>query len=250
MKPLILIAGPCVIESYETCAEVAAELVNLQARHGAKLHCIFKSSFDKANRTSIASYRGVGVSDGIDILMRIHDDFKLPITTDFHTCEQVSRHGSWFDVIQIPALLSRQTDLIASAAMVGVPVNVKKGQFMAPGDIAGIRTKFDSVGSGAGEFWITERGSCFGFNRLVVDFTGFDIMRQYADKVIMDCTHSNNGKRSDGITLARCAVASGADGLFIECHPDPPHAKCDGPNSLDIASLGPLINELMENVGR
>jgi 2-dehydro-3-deoxyphosphooctonate aldolase (KDO 8-P synthase) len=245
MKQLILIAGPCVIESYQTCAEVAIELAELQARYGDKVRVIFKSSFDKANRTSISSYRGVGVSEGIEILTRIHDDFKIPITTDFHTCEQVSQYGSWFDVIQIPALLSRQTDLIASAARVGVPVNVKKGQFMAPGDVAGIKTKFDAMRKESSEFWITERGSCFGFGRLVVDFTGFETMRRHSDKVIMDCTHSNNSKRSDGETLARCAIAAGADGLFIECHPSPDSAKCDGPNSLELSRLGPLIESII-----
>jgi 2-dehydro-3-deoxyphosphooctonate aldolase (KDO 8-P synthase) len=241
MKTLVLIAGPCVVESYQTCAEVASELVKLQARHGDKLHCIFKSSFDKANRTSIASFRGIGCSDGIDVLARIGIDYKLPITTDFHTVEQVNEYARYFDVIQIPALLSRQTDLITSAAMAGPIVNVKKGQFMKPSDVMGIREK----ARGAKELWITERGTCFGYGRLIVDFTGFAIMRPHADKLIMDCTHANNGRRSDGKTLARCAIAAGADGLFIETHPDPDHAKCDGPNSLELAELGPLVDEII-----
>ena len=239
--PLILIAGPCVIEDYETCAEVAEELVKLQAQHGDKLHCIFKSSFDKANRSSIDSYRGPGILVGMDMLEAIKSVYHLPITTDFHTSEQVLHHGARVDVIQIPALLSRQTDLIASAAMVGSIVNVKKGQFMKPADVMGIREKV----SGAEQFWVTERGTSFGFGRLVVDFTGFDTMRAHADRLIMDCTHSNNGKRSDTATLARCAIAAGADGLFIETHPNPDQAKCDGPNSLDLKELGPLVGEII-----
>jgi 2-dehydro-3-deoxyphosphooctonate aldolase (KDO 8-P synthase) len=255
MKPLILIAGPCVIESYDTCAKVAEELVNLQGRHGDNFHCIFKSSIDKANRTSISSYRGLGWENGFDIMRRVASEFKLPITTDFHTCEQVEQYGRYFDVIQIPALLCRQTDLISSAAMVGMLwdgkceitntiVNVKKGQFLKPQDVASIIEKARASRPGC-EVWITERGVSFGYGRMIVDFTGFDTMRQYADKVICDCTHSNNGKRSDGITLARCAIAAGADGIFVECHPQPDQAKCDGPNSLHLASLGPLIDSII-----
>ena len=239
--PLILIAGPCVIEDYETCAEVAEELVKLQVQHGDKLHCIFKSSFDKANRSSIASYRGPGIEVGMDMFESIKAVYHLPITTDFHTSDQVLHHGARVDVIQIPALLSRQTDLIASAAMVCSIVNVKKGQFMKPADVMGIREKV----RGAEQFWVTERGTSFGFGRLVVDFTGFDIMRPHVDRMIMDCTHSNNGKRSDTATLARCAIAAGADGLFIETHPNPDQAKCDGPNSLALEDLGPLMGEII-----
>lgn len=248
MKPLILIAGPCVIESWEVCAKVAEVLADIQAKHGNKLHCIFKSSFDKANRSSIDSYRGIGVEAGMEMLIKVSDGYKLPITTDFHTCEQVLTWGGHVNAIQIPALLSRQTDLLASAAMVskhlGPPVNVKKGQFMAPGDVKGIRSKLPGV-----EFWITERGVSFGYGRTIVDFTGFDIMRPYVDKIIVDCTHSNNGKRSDGITLARCAITAGADGIFVEVHPSPDAdiggAKCDGPNSLVLSNLGPFVEDLI-----
>jgi 2-dehydro-3-deoxyphosphooctonate aldolase (KDO 8-P synthase) len=243
MKPIILIAGPCVIENYETCAEVAAELVKLQARHGDKIKCIFKSSIDKANRTSISSYRGLGWRDGFDIMREVAAKFNLPITTDFHTSDQVRECGRFFDVIQIPALLSRQTDLIAAAAMVGSIVNVKKGQFMKPQDVAGIGEKARLSRPGC-DVWITERGSCFGYGRMIVDFTTFDTMRQYVDKVICDCTHSNNGRRSDGITLARCAISAGADGIFVEVHPDPDKAKCDGPNSLELQELGPLVDSI------
>jgi 2-dehydro-3-deoxyphosphooctonate aldolase (KDO 8-P synthase) len=244
MNPLILIAGPCVIENYDTCAQVAEVLVNLQARHGDKLHCIFKSSIDKANRSSISSYRGLGWENGFDIMRRVASEFKLPITTDFHTCEQVKDCGRFFDVIQIPALLSRQTDLIASAAMAGPIVNVKKGQFLKPQDVASIIEKARASRPNC-EVWITERGVSFGYGRMIVDFTGIEIMKQHADKVIVDCTHSNNGKRSDGITLARCAVASGADGIFVECHPNPDQAKCDGPNSLELQELGRLVDSII-----
>ena len=242
--PLILIAGPCVIEDYETCAEVAEELVKLQAQHGDKLYCIFKSSFDKANRSSIDSYRGPGILVGMDMLEAIKAVYHLPITTDFHTSEQVSQHGARVDVIQIPALLSRQTDLIATAAMVGPIVNVKKGQFMKPSDVAGIVEKAKAANPYC-TVWITERGTSFGFGRLVVDFTGFDTMRAHADRLIMDCTHSNNGKRSYTATLAKCAIAAGADGLFIETHPNPDQAKCDGPNSLALKDLGPLMDSIL-----
>ena len=244
MKPIVLIAGPCVIENYDTCAQVAEVLVKLQARHGDKLHCIFKSSIDKANRTSISSYRGLGWRNGFDIMRRVACEFELPITTDFHTCEQVKDCGRFFDVIQIPALLCRQTDLISSAAMVGSIVNVKKGQFMSPGDVKGIGEKARLSRPGC-EVWITDRGVSFGYGRLIVDFTGFDTMRQYADKVICDCTHSNNGKCSDGITLARCAVAAGADGIFVEVHPNPDKAKCDGPNSLELQELGRFVDQII-----
>ena len=237
MKPLILIAGPCVVEDGDTCGKVATELGELQVRYGNRIKVYFKSSFDKANRSSIASYRGPGIESGIRILDGIKRLYGIPVTTDFHTVEQVQQYGAMFDVIQIPALLSRQTDLIASAAMVGSIVNVKKGQFMKPADVIGIREKV----RGAEQFWITERGTSFGFGRLVVDFTGFDIMRPHADRIIMDCTHSNNGKRIDTATLARCSIAAGADGLFIETHPNPDKAKCDGPNSLDLKELGPLV---------
>jgi 2-dehydro-3-deoxyphosphooctonate aldolase (KDO 8-P synthase) len=244
---LVLIAGPCVIEDYETCAQVAEVVANLQAQHGDNLHCIFKSSFDKANRTSIASYRGPGVNEGIGILGAIKGEFNMPITTDFHTIEQVYQYGALFDVIQIPALLSRQTDLIASAAMVGSIVNVKKGQYMKPADAMGIHEKAKAARPDC-ELWITERGTCFGYGRLVVDFTGFDIMRPHADRLIMDCTHSNNGKRSDTATLAKCAIAAGADGLFVECHPNPDQAKCDGPNSMDLIELGPLVGDILNHL--
>jgi 2-dehydro-3-deoxyphosphooctonate aldolase (KDO 8-P synthase) len=242
--PLILIAGPCVIEDYATCAEVAEELSNIQYKHGDKLHCIFKSSFDKANRSSIASYRGPCIEFGIDMLEAIKSVYHLPITTDFHTVEQVSKHGGRVDVIQIPALLSRQTDLIASAAMAYGTINVKKGQFMKPSDVAGIVEKAKYANPYC-KVWITERGTSFGYGRLVVDFTGFDIMRTHADRLIMDCTHSNNGKRSDTATLAKCAIAAGADGLFIETHPNPDQAKCDGPNSLELKELVPLVGEII-----
>jgi 2-dehydro-3-deoxyphosphooctonate aldolase (KDO 8-P synthase) len=241
---LVIISGPCVIEDYETCAQVAEVLANLQAQNGNKLHCVFKSSFDKANRTSIASYRGLGIEVGMDMLEAIKSVYHLPITTDFHTSDQVLHHGARVDVIQIPALLSRQTDLIASAAMVGSIVNVKKGQFMKPADAMGIHEKAKAARPDC-ELWITERGTSFGYGRLVVDFTGFDIMRPYADRLIMDCTHSNNGKRSDTATLAKCAIAAGADGLFIETHPNPDQAKCDGPNSLDLRELGPLVGDII-----
>lgn len=244
MTPLILIAGPCVIESYETCAQVAKELVNLQARHGDKLKCIFKSSIDKANRSSISSYRGPGWADGFNIMREITEKFGLPITTDFHTTYQVDAFARFFDVIQIPALLSRQTDLISIAAMAGPVLNVKKGQFMRPSDTAGIGEKARAARPDC-EVWITERGSCFGYGRMIVDFTGFEDMRPHVDKIIVDCTHSNNGRRSDVKILARCAVDAGADGIFLEVHPDPDKAKCDGPNSLELQELGPLIDSVI-----
>ena len=250
---MILIAGPCVVEDFDTCAKVAEQLVILQERHSDKLHCIFKSSFDKANRSSIDSFRSIGLSESIEILCLIHDKFNLPITTDFHTCEQVKQWGSYFDIIQIPALLCRQTDLITSAALVYATVdtdaciiNIKKGQFMSPQDMAGPVEKA-RVANPNCEVWITERGTCFGYNRLVVDFTGFAAMRDHAkpDKLIMDCTHSNNGDRSLTPLLARAAMDVGSDGLFIECHPDPDKAKCDGPNSLDLKDLGPLVDGII-----
>lgn len=241
---MILIAGPCVVEDYETCAKVATEMVALQERHGDKLRCIFKSSFDKANRSSINSFRSIGILKSIEIITKIKREFRISITTDFHTIQQVRQFCHQFDVIQIPALLCRQTDLITSSALAAKVLNIKKGQFMSPGAMAGPVGKA-KASNPACEVWITERGTCFGYDRLVVDLTGIPVMKKISDKVIVDCTHSNNGDRSMTPILAHAAMAVGSDGVFLECHPDPDRAKCDGPNSLRLEDLGPLIDDLI-----
>jgi 2-dehydro-3-deoxyphosphooctonate aldolase (KDO 8-P synthase) len=248
--PLLLIAGPCVIENHTTTYEIAARLQSLTQR----LHIpfIFKASFDKANRTSIQSFRGPGLTKGLDILASIKAQLGVKILSDVHEIDQVAAAAGVLDVIQIPALLCRQTDLLLAVARTGKPVNIKKGQFLAPWDIANAVDKIQSAGNR--HVFVTERGTLFGYNNLVADMRGIPIMQKEGFRVIFDATHSvqlpggsgnsSAGQREFAPVLARAAVAAGADGIFLEVHPDPDKALCDGPNSLPLDFLEPLLVQL------
>lgn len=251
-KPnLFFIAGPCVIESLDLCRRIASKLATLSAKH--RIDIVFKASYDKANRTSPSSYRGLGRSQGLEILRKVKEEFGLPLLTDIHETCQAEEAAAVVDILQIPALLSRQTDLIEAAAKTGKWVNIKKGQFMAPEDAEFVLKK---AGKKA---WITERGSSFGYKRLVVDFAGIPVMKQFGRPVIFDATHSvqlpggaagkSSGNRDLALPLSRAAIAMGVDGLFFEVHPNPDKALCDGPNSLkldDFITAVPRLLDLFE----
>jgi 2-dehydro-3-deoxyphosphooctonate aldolase (KDO 8-P synthase) len=248
--PLAIIAGPCVIETPETTYEIAATLKRLTDQLGLPL--IFKASFDKANRTSIDAYRGPGLEKGLQILARIKAELGIPLLSDVHDIRQVERAAQVLDVLQIPAFLCRQTDFILEVAHTGKVVNIKKGQFLAPWDVANIVEKIASTGNR--RILLTERGAMFGYNNLVVDMRSIPIMRATGYPVVFDATHSvqlpggagksSGGQRQYAPVLARAAAAAGADAIFMEVHPDPDRALCDGPNSLPTADLEPLLAQL------
>jgi 2-dehydro-3-deoxyphosphooctonate aldolase (KDO 8-P synthase) len=248
--PLALIAGPCVLESEALSLEVAAFLADLSRR--LALPVIFKGSFDKANRSAATSYRGPGEDEGLQILATVKQRFGLPVTTDVHEVDQVRRVADAVDLLQIPAFLCRQTDLLTAAGRTGRPVNVKKGQFMAPEDMQHAVDKVTATGNAA--VLLTERGTTFGYHNLVVDFRGLPIMRAICP-VVFDATHSvqrpggagtvSAGDREFVAPLARAAVAAGTDALFLEVHPDPDRARSDGPNSLPLAAVEPLLRALI-----
>ncbi len=249
---LVIIAGPCVIESYESCLRHATRLAEITRR--AKLPFVFKSSFDKANRTSHDSFRGPGLDEGLEILGRVKREAGVAVLTDIHEPEQAEKAAKVVDVIQIPALLSRQTDLIDAAAKTGCAVNIKKGQFLAPWDMKAVVAKAES--SGTHRIILTERGFSFGYNNLVSDMRSLAIMRSFGYPVVFDATHSAQlpgagagGERSGGqrefvAPLARAATAVGIDGLFMEVHEDPDHALSDGPNSYRLEDLPALLDTL------
>lgn len=249
--PLFLMAGPCVLESRELAFEVATEMRAICKRLG--LSYVFKASFDKANRTSIRSFRGPGAVEGLPILGQLRAELALPVVTDIHLPEQAALAAEQVDILQIPAFLCRQTDLLVAAAQTGKVVNVKKGQFVAPWDMAHAVGKLRE--SGCERILLTERGSTFGYNNLVVDMRSFAVMRGFGCPVIFDATHSvqlpggagmsSGGQREHIPALARAAVAAGVDGLFLEVHPDPNCALCDGPNSLPLAQVEPLLRQLI-----
>jgi 2-dehydro-3-deoxyphosphooctonate aldolase (KDO 8-P synthase) len=251
---LIIIAGPCVIESYESCLRHATRLSEITSR--AKLPFIFKSSFDKANRTSHTSYRGPGLIEGLEILARVKRETGVAVLTDIHEPAQAAPAAKVVDVIQIPALLSRQTDLIEAAAKTGCAINIKKGQFLAPWDMKAAVTKAENAGTR--KIILTERGFSFGYNNLVSDMRSLVIMRSFGYPVVFDATHSAQlpgagagGERSGGqrefvAPLARAAVAVGIDGLFMEVHEDPDHALSDGPNSYRLDELPALLDQLKQ----
>lgn len=249
-SPLVLISGPCVIEDYETTFEIASFLKELTSK--LDIPFIFKASYDKANRTSINSFRGPGVTDGLNILKRIKAELGVRILSDVHRINEVTRVAKVLDIIQTPAFLCRQTDFILEVARTGKPVNIKKGQFLAPWDIANVIEKVTSTGNN--QIMITERGVMFGYNNLVVDFRGIKIMRDIGYPVIFDVTHSiqlpggagscSGGQREFASILARAAVAAGVDGIFMEVHPDPDKAPCDGPNSIKLDTLAELLARL------
>jgi 2-dehydro-3-deoxyphosphooctonate aldolase (KDO 8-P synthase) len=248
--PLVLIAGPCVIEGEEFTLSLATSLKKVSREHGIPL--IFKASYDKANRTSISSARGPGLEEGLRILQRVKDEVDLPVISDVHQVSEVPRAARVLDVIQIPAFLCRQTDLVVEAARTGKPINVKKGQFLAPWDMAHVVEKIISTGNK--QILLTERGTSFGYNNLVSDMKALPIMRGLGYPVIFDATHSvqlpgGAGKASGGNrefipSLSRAAVGAGVDGVFLEVHPEPERALSDGANSLKLDTLSPLLNEL------
>jgi len=249
-QPLVLIAGPCVIESERQAMYYAEELSKITSRLNIPL--IYKSSYDKANRTSIDSFRGPGLIKGLGILKKIKDRLGLPILSDVHCRRDIEEAMHVLDVIQIPAFLCRQTDLILAAAETGKPVNVKKGQFMAPWDMRHVVDKIEKAGNY--EILITERGSSFGYNNLVSDMRSLPIMRRLGYPVIYDATHSaqlpggkgpsSGGDREFVSYLSRAAVATGVDGIFVETHRNPDKALSDGPNMLKIKDLSDLLKQL------
>ncbi len=251
-NPLAFILGPCVIETADSTIKAAKRLADLSEKLGIPI--IFKSSYDKANRTSVDSYRGPGISEGLKVLKAVRDETGLPVISDVHSVDEVKTASKVLDAIQIPAFLCRQTDLIVEAGMSGKPVNIKKGQFLAPADISNIISKVESTGNK--ELMITERGVSFGYNNLVVDMRSIPIMRGLGYPVIYDATHSvqlpggqgtsSGGQREFISPLARAAVAAGCDAVFMEVHECPDKALCDGPNMLEIDSLKELINDLVQ----
>ncbi|HDS17175.1 MAG TPA: 3-deoxy-8-phosphooctulonate synthase [Proteobacteria bacterium] len=248
---LVLLAGPCVLESRDGAFGIAETTSAICERLG--LPYIFKASFDKANRSSVNSYRGPGLDRGLEILAAVKERFGLPLTTDVHAVEQVGPVAAVVDIIQIPAFLCRQTDLLVAAGASGRVVNIKKGQFMAPGDM---RQAVDKVAStGNRRILLTERGSTFGYNNLVVDFRSLPLLAACGCPVVFDATHSvqlpaaqglvSGGDRAMIPVLAAAAVAAGADALFMEVHPDPDRALCDGANSLPLHELEALLARLL-----
>ena len=249
-NPLVLIAGPCVIEDRNSTLKTAKLLKELTAR--IKIPFIFKSSYDKANRTSLDSYRGPGLRKGLAILKEVKEKLDLPILSDVHCKEDMDDAAKVLDIIQIPAFLCRQTDFLLKAAQTKKVINVKKGQFLAPWDIAPIIKKIEA--SGNKNILITERGVSFGYNNLVSDLRALAIMRDFGYPVIYDATHSiqlpgvkgecSGGERRFVAALSRAAVAFGCDGLFLEVHPNPDRALCDGPNMISLKELEVLLREI------
>lgn len=249
-RDLVLIAGPCVIESEDSCLRHAQRLADVARWCGLPL--VFKCSFDKANRTSHASFRGPGLEQGLRILARVKREAGVPILTDIHEAAQAKPAAEVVDVIQIPAFLSRQTDLIHAAASTGCAINIKKGQFLAPADMKSAVAKVEAAGNH--RIILTERGASFGYNNLVSDMRSLVIMRSFGYPVVFDATHSvqlpgGSGDRSGGqrefvAPLARAAVATGVDGIFMEVHEDPDRALSDGPNSYPLDRLAALLDDL------
>ncbi|MBC8017476.1 MAG: 3-deoxy-8-phosphooctulonate synthase [Verrucomicrobia bacterium] len=249
-RPLILIAGPCVIESESATLRHAERLMTIC--NGLSMPLIFKASYDKANRTSIGSFRGPGMKEGLKILAKVKESLGLPVLSDIHSIEQIAPAAEVLDVLQIPAFLCRQTDLLVAAAGSGRVINVKKGQFLAPWDMKNVAGKL--AASGNENIILTERGASFGYNNLVVDMRSFPVMRATGYPVVFDATHSvqlpgGQGDRSGGQRefveyLSRAAVATGIDGIFMEVHEDPDKALCDGPNSIPLSELPALLKKL------
>lgn len=249
-SPLVLISGPCVIENYDTTFGIAQFLKKLSENLNIPL--IFKASYDKANRTSIKSFRGPGIDKGLEILNLIKTELDIPILSDVHRISEIEKAVKVLDIIQIPAFLCRQTDFILEVAKTNKPVNIKKGQFLAPWDVLHIVEKIKSTGNE--QVLITERGTMFGYNNLVVDFRGIKIMQDTGWPVIFDVTHSiqlpggagtsSGGQREFAPILANAAVAAGVDGVFMEVHSEPDKALCDGPNSLKLDTLNEMISVL------
>jgi len=253
--PFFVIAGPCVIEDEETTLKVAVFLKEIS--DSMDIPIIFKTSYDKANRTSIDSFRGLGIDKGLEIIQKVKDKTGLSVLSDVHNTDEIIKAAKVLDIIQIPAFLCRQTDLIIAAARTNLPINLKKGQFLSPMEMEQAVRKVTSTGNR--NVLITERGTSFGYNNLVVDFRSIPIMKGFGFPVIFDATHSvqlpggggtsSGGQREFVKYLARAAVAAGADGVFLEVHPDPDSALCDGPNSLPLDRIRPLLFILKEIYG-
>jgi 2-dehydro-3-deoxyphosphooctonate aldolase (KDO 8-P synthase) len=251
-RDFFLIAGPCVIESRDHCFFMATELKKIAAAHRVKF--VFKASYDKANRTSIKSFRGLGMKEGLQILADVREKLQLPVLSDVHEPSHCKPAGEVLDILQIPAFLSRQTDLILAAAETGKIVNVKKGQFLAPWEMKNVVEKMREAGNE--KILLTERGASFGYNNLVVDFRSFPIMQSFGCPVVFDVTHSlqlpgGQGQSSGGQPqyiphFARAGVAAGVDGLFMEVHDNPAKALSDGPNALNLSLLPELLEQVVE----
>jgi 2-dehydro-3-deoxyphosphooctonate aldolase (KDO 8-P synthase) len=250
-RPLVLIAGPCVIESETACLEAAGFLKDLTRSLGLPL--VFKSSYDKANRSSLSSYRGPGLEKGLMILLRVKKELGLPVLSDVHRFEEVAEAAAVLDILQVPAFLCRQTDFILAVAATGKAINVKKGQFLSPWDMRNVVEKVESAGNRS--ILLTERGASFGYRNLVTDLRGLVVMRETGYPVVFDVTHSlqlpgglgssSGGQREFIPPLARAACAAGIDALFMEVHPRPEEALCDGPNSQPFEGLRPLLEQVM-----
>lgn len=253
-QPLFLIAGPCVIESREFAIETAGQLKEIAERVGVPF--IYKSSYDKANRSSTKTFRGFGMEEGLKILDEVKSQIGVPVLTDVHTEEQVPHVAAVVDVLQTPAFLCRQTDFIVACAKSGKPVNIKKGQFLAPHDMRQVVNKAKEANGGEDNIMVCERGASFGYNTLVSDMRGLAIMRETECPVVFDATHSvqqpggqgdkSGGQREHVPVLARAAVASGVAGVFMETHPDPAKALSDGPNAWPLGKMEDLLHVLVD----
>jgi len=251
-RHLTLIAGPCVIESEKLCLHVARTLKKTCAR--LKVNYIFKASYDKANRTSGDSFRGIGLEAGLEVLRKVRDQVGVPVLTDVHTESQATLAGKVADVLQIPAFLCRQTDLIEAAVATGKIVNLKKGQFLSPAEMGQVVKKAQRAGGK--RLIVTERGTTFGYNNLVADMRSIPIMKRFGFPVIFDATHSvqlpggggdkSSGQREFAPVLARCALVAGADGIFVETHPQPEKALSDGPNMIPLADMPKFLESLVK----
>ncbi|MBT8145620.1 MAG: 3-deoxy-8-phosphooctulonate synthase [Gammaproteobacteria bacterium] len=249
-QPFVLIGGMNVIESRDLVMQVAERFVEVTNR--LKIPYVFKASFDKANRSSISSFRGPGLDEGLKILQQVKETFQVPILTDIHTPEQAMPASEVVDILQLPAFLSRQTDLVVAMAETGAAINIKKAQFLAPQEMAHILTKFEQAGNK--RLMLCERGSSFGYNNLVVDMLGFSVMKQFSYPVLFDVTHSlqipggqksaAGGRRAQVTALARAGMSQGLAGLFLEAHPQPSEAKCDGPCALRLEVLEPFLQQV------
>ncbi len=250
-QPLLLIGGPCALESEDLARKVAETMQEICRRLG--ISYVFKASFDKANRTSLSSYRGPGLEKGLATLAKIRQELQVPVVSDVHDINQVKAAAEVLDIIQIPAFLCRQTDLLTAAALTGKVVNVKKGQFVSPWDMKNVVDKIR--GCGGKKLMLVERGASFGYNNLVVDMRSLPIMRSFGCPVIFDGTHSvqlpggsggvSGGQREFIEPLAKAATAVGIDGLFMEIHPDPDKALCDGPNSIPLGDIEKLLRKIV-----
>lgn len=250
-QPLVLIAGPCAIEGEDLTLRIAEQLKAITEDLGCQL--IFKASYDKANRTSVTSYRGLGMEEGLRILERVRSDFELPVISDVHDISQVAAAADVLDILQIPAFLSRQTDLLVAVGETGKAVNLKKGQFLAPWDVEHGIKKIASTGNE--QILLTERGASFGYNNLVTDMRSLVIMREMGYPVVFDATHSvqlpggaggaSSGQRQFVGALSRAAAATGIDGLFWEVHENPDQALCDGPNSLPLTQVKTMLQQVL-----